>query len=192
MTASHLTIAGLAVLMEIVAIGLGSSSAAAEERLSASDAAVVDLLANQHGTTPSPPDAITGSVVPPTAAAPPKSQESPARGNPLWSVSLQSLSTTRERPIFSASRRPRPSARTPSAPPPPAATQPSRPLLSLVGAIAADNDGIALFVDLTNKTMLRLKIGESHLGWTLLNVDRREATLQRGRESIVFAIPSAR
>src|SRR5262245_7427318 len=57
----------------------------------------------------------------------------PSGGNPLWQIPVTSLSTTRERPIFSPSRRPPPTVNAPIAPSKPLAVAgPDRPPLSLV------------------------------------------------------------
>jgi general secretion pathway protein N len=114
-------------------------------------------------------------------------------GNPLWAVPLSALTATRERPIFSASRRP---------PPPPAAARPvvqvrpappraagsQRPRMSLVGTVAGA-EGIAVFVDQTTQTIVRLRTGEGHEGWVLRTVGAREVTLQNDRETAILALP---
>src|SRR5262245_1587560 len=72
------------------------------------------------------------------------SSEATQIANPLWAVTLTSLSVTRERPIFSPSRRPPqppaiaapPPAKPPPPPPPAKAAEPERPSLTLVGTIA--------------------------------------------------------
>jgi hypothetical protein len=53
-------------------------------------------------------------------------------GNPLWGIPISSLSATRERPIFSASRRPPAPMPVAEAPPPPPA-EPEHPPFTLVG-----------------------------------------------------------
>ena len=110
------------------------------------------------------------------------------RGNPLWAIPLASLSPTRERPIFSASRRAPPtiqsSANSASAP------LSTRPALALVGAIAGETEGIAIFLDQTTKGTIRLKTGEDHLGWTLRQVKGREAILQKELKTAIFTIPN--
>jgi general secretion pathway protein N len=103
------------------------------------------------------------------------------RGNPLWNRPLTSFAATRERPLFSPTRR------APSIPmtapglvqPRPAVT---RPPLSLVGAIVGEKDGMAIFVEETTKDVVRLRTGESHQGWILRSVQRREVTLERDRQ----------
>ena len=75
------------------------------------------------------------------------------------------------------------------APPPPPLSPPSRPLLTLVGAIASDTDSIAIFMDETTKAIVRMKVGESHSGWKLRSVAKRQATLEMARQIAVLVIP---
>jgi hypothetical protein len=56
-----------------------------------------------------------------------------------------------------------------------------------VGTISGEHAGIAIFLDAA-KGIVRLKIGESYLGWTLEEVRGREATLKKDRETAVIAI----
>src|SRR5438552_3274555 len=79
--------------------------------------------------------------------------EQPVSGNPLWAIPLTALSTTRERPIFSPSRRPPEppavvAAYVPPAKPEPAPpAEPNHPLLTLVGTIVGPLEGIGVFLD---------------------------------------------
>jgi hypothetical protein len=119
--------------------------------------------------------------------------ENPSRatvaGNPLWNVPLSSLHATRELPIFSASRRPPVISHAPSATPPPVvADRSGPPKIALVGAIAGEANGMAIFLDGTTKAVVRLKTGESYLGWRLLSVTGREATLQKDKERAILAL----
>src|SRR5271156_5599898 len=62
--------------------------------------------------------------------------------NPLWAIPLAILSNTRERPIFSSSRRPPPPAAVSvpaNAPPAPKPAPVEHPKLSLVGTIIGDD-----------------------------------------------------
>ena len=58
--------------------------------------------------------------------------------------------------------------------------QPTRPLLTLLGAIAGDEDGIAILVDEATKNVVRMKTGEKFSGWMLSSVGKRSATFQNG------------
>ncbi len=81
-------------------------------------------------------------------AAPAPVPERALSANPLWGIPLTSLSGTRDRPIFSSSRRPPPPAVAPAAVPNVAAVpkpkDPERPLLSLVGTIAGGDEGFVI------------------------------------------------
>ncbi len=145
---------------------------------------------------PRPPAHGLDTPTPPAAAAP-DGAKAPAvvrSGNPLWSVPLSTLTATRERPIFSASRRPPPPpvaaapvVQTRPAPPPPP-TQPERPRLSLVGTVGGE-DGIAVFVDQATQAIVRLRTGEGYDGWVLRTVGGREVTLQNDRDTAVLSLP---
>jgi hypothetical protein len=115
-------------------------------------------------------------------------------GNPLWAIPIKDLSVTRERPIFSPSRRPAPPAvaATPYVPPPPPPTAagPQRPQLVLVGTVVNAREGFGIFLDQATNAVLRLKTGEGHNGWILLSVQGREATLQKDRDTAVLALPT--
>ena len=123
------------------------------------------------------------------APQPPPAQS----GNPLWAVPLSALTVTRERPLFSASRRPpplpvaaQPVVQVRTAPPPPRQRQ--QPRLLLVGTVGGD-EGIAVFVDQTTQTILRLRTGEGHDGWVLRAVRPREVTLQNDGDTAILALP---
>ena len=114
--------------------------------------------------------------------------------NPLWRIPLASLTATRDRPIFAPTRRPpivvqAAPVKSEPPPPPPTLNAPSRPLLTLLGAIANDTDSIAIFMDETTKAIVRMKVGESHSGWMLRSVAKRQATLEMARQVAVLVIP---
>jgi general secretion pathway protein N len=113
-------------------------------------------------------------------------------GNPLWSVPLSVLTATRERPIFSASRRPPQRAVVApdlaSAPAPAKAAATERPPLALIGAVVGESDAIAVFLDRTNQKIIRLRQGESHAGWLLSSIQRREVTLKRADQTEVIVL----
>ena len=112
-------------------------------------------------------------------------------GNPLWGIPLEQLSVTRDRPIFSPSRRAPPAiAETPAVAVVPAVPEPpppQRPQLSLVGTVMNGVDGVAVFLDQGSKTPFRLRTGSDYQGWTLRQVEARSATLQKGEDFAVFS-----
>jgi hypothetical protein len=114
--------------------------------------------------------------------------------NPLWAIPLATLMTTRDRPIFSPSRRPPPPAVAPapvaSAPPPPKPARVERPQLALVGTIAGPEQSFGIFVDQTTKAALRLRIGEEYQGWRLRSVAPRDVTLEHDEQTAVLSLPS--
>jgi general secretion pathway protein N len=117
------------------------------------------------------------------------------RGNPLWPIALESLSATRERPIFLPSRR-RPSpvfaAASPSPPPigVPPPVKPEYPRLTLLGSVTGQSEDFAVFIDQGDRGIVRLRTGEDHRGWTLRSVQGREAILQKDRETLIFSLPA--
>jgi general secretion pathway protein N len=124
----------------------------------------------------------------------PARPERQVRGNPLWVIPLTSLNATRERPIFLPSRRaPAPVVAAAPPPPTPAPTpppaEPERPRLTLLGAVIGDVEAIAIFFDQGTRAIVRLRTGEDYSGWVLRSVKGREATLQKGRETVLLALP---
>ena len=126
-------------------------------------------------------------------AQPPGRPDRALSDNPLWEIPLESLSSTRERPVFSPSRRPPPvvaSAPPPKeAPPPPKPARVERPQLSLVGTITGDEESFGIFVEQTTKVALRLKVGEDYQGWKLQAVQGREVTLEHDQQTAVLTMP---
>lgn len=125
----------------------------------------------------------------PKPAAPPR----PLGANPLWAIPLANLSNTRERPIFSPSRRP-PVVQTPIAvavplAPPPSPPHVERPPLTLVGTVAGDSESFGIFVDSESSTALRLKLGEDYQGWRLRVVQGRDVSLERDQQTVVLSLP---
>jgi len=168
-----------------LALALAAAALASPVRLAAAtDQAVVP----DARAVPRPPAFDLESRPVRTAAAAAQS------GNPLWAVPLSALTATRERPVFSASRRPPPPpvAARPVVqvrPPPPPAAEPERPRMSLVGTVAGA-EGIAIFVDQKTQTIIRLHTGEGHEGWVLRTVGTRQVTLQNDHDTAILALPS--
>jgi general secretion pathway protein N len=120
----------------------------------------------------------------------------PPSGNPLWAIPLKDLNDTRDRPIFTPSRRPPPPlvVERPYVPPPPPPVEtkpPPEPLtLALLGTIAGESAGVALFMEKGSQEVVRLRTGESHQGWVLRSVHGREAMLEKGDRKETVTLPS--
>ncbi|MBV8925051.1 MAG: hypothetical protein JOZ74_06740 [Bradyrhizobium sp.] len=153
------------------------------------DAAVAEET-RLGGSTPSSGEPVTSVRVVAPVAAP----EHPPSANPLWAIPLTQLSGTRDRPIFSPSRRPSPPliAAVPAAPPLPAPRKKEvlPPPLSLVGTIAGDDESFGIFLDQSTKQALRLKLGEDYQGWKLRAVRGREVTIEKDRQTAVLTLPA--
>jgi hypothetical protein len=113
-------------------------------------------------------------------------ERAPPTGNPLWAIPLTDLSDTRDRPIFTPSRRPPPPpvVEKPYVPPPQRVDTkpPPEPLmLSLLGTITGNSDGVALFMEKNSQEVVRLRTGQFHPGWVLRSVQGRQAMLEKRR-----------
>jgi general secretion pathway protein N len=113
-------------------------------------------------------------------------------GNAVLAVPLSKLTMTRERPIFSASRRPPPPPASPviakPVEPPKPVEKEQQPPLILVGTVAGEDSGIAVFVEQATENVIRLRINESYKGWTLHSIQGREVTLLNDPKSSVLAL----
>ncbi|MEA2934675.1 MAG: hypothetical protein QOD74_1321 [Variibacter sp.] len=151
--------------------------------------------ANPPGAMDLPPSNVMPAPVDMSPNAAPRVDRSDPSGNPLWAIPLSALTATRERPLFLPSRRaPAPAiANTPVAVAPPIAAPPSaeseQPSLILVGAIASETEGYAVFLDQATNSVIRLKTGQDHSGWVLRSVKGREAVLQKDRQTTTLVLP---
>jgi hypothetical protein len=131
----------------------------------------------------------------PTNAENPSLRQPPPPGNPLWRIPIDSLSVTRERPLFSVSRRPPPPSPAPPVPPATnavssAPAKPERPPLTLQGTAIGKPRDIALVLDEVAKSSLSLRVGEAVQGWYLRSVDHEAATLEKGDRIVIIALPA--
>jgi general secretion pathway protein N len=174
---------GLALLSGGLSLGLSPASPAATS-------STLDVLSTERAADA--PDTVDLGRVTPIARPAREAAKPLPGGNPLWAIPLSVLSATQERPIFSASRRPPQRAvvapRQQVAAPPAKPPEPERLALSLIGAVVGDSDAIAVFLDLTNQKIVRLRQGDSHAGWVLNSVQGREVTLQKADRSEVLAL----
>lgn len=109
--------------------------------------------------------------------------------NPLWSMSLEDLAATRERPLFSPTRRPPPPA-LPSADPALASVPAAAPPFSLVGTVSSGEEKIVVLFDKNAKAPVTLRLGATASGWTLAKVDGRTVVLRRDDVSATLALPA--
>ena len=136
-------------------------------------------------------------VAPPVTAvrvvAPPPAPERALSANPLWAIPLTQLSATRERPIFSPSRRPPPAVvaaeATIAKAPAVRKKEPETPQFALVGTIASDEEGFGIFLDQSTKGALRLKGGGDYQGWKLRAIRSREVTMEKDQQAAVLTLP---
>ncbi len=155
-----------------------------------------------HVVAPPPPRAAEegkeGDGAPPRQIAALTAQaeepESPS-GNPLSTLPLKQLSMTRDRPIFSPSRRPPPPAKTLVAPvavrQPVKPAEPDRPAVTLLGTIIGIDDRIGVFIESGTQNIVRLRVGDDHQGWVLRLIKAREATLVKDRDQVaVLDLPA--
>jgi general secretion pathway protein N len=135
--------------------------------------------------TPAEPVTVVRSV--PVRAVPTRTPSA----NPLWGIPLGQLSETRDRPIFSPSRRPPPVAAAIAAPvkPPPPKREIRPPQLSLVGTIASEDESFGIFLDQSTKAALRLKVGEDYQGWKLQMIRGREVTMEKDEHAAIMTLP---
>lgn len=117
-------------------------------------------------------------------------------GNPLWGIPVRVLTATRERPLFSPSRRP-PAPPAVAAPPQPTRSfaaakppEPDHPLLTIVGTVVSASDGIGLFIDQATNDVIRMHTGQDHDGWVLRSVHGREASFEKNERKSTLALPA--
>ena len=177
-------IIGLALLSSLIltAGGVPASHAATS--------ATLDILPNDVAGAP---ERVEVGKLKPLAGQKQDAGKLPVSGNPLWSVPLSVLTATQERPIFSASRRPAPRAVAgphiePAIVPVAKLAEPERPALALIGSVVGDSDAIAVFLDRTNQKIVRLRAGDTHAGWVLSSVLRREVTLKKAEQTEVLVL----
>ena len=177
----------IAVAVLLSAVGAARSATAPGDAL---DAGIADdfRLAGPPANASAPADPVTTVRVAAPAAAPARALSA----NPLWAVPLTQLSGTRDRPIFSPSRRPPPVAAAAEpvvVKPPPRKKEIEPPQLSLVGTIASDDESFGIFIDQSTKAALRLKVGEDHQGWKLTRIRGREVTMEKDKQAAVLTLP---
>ena len=97
--------------------------------------------------------------------------------SPLAARPLEALSATRDRPLFSPSRRapaPPPVVAMPQAPPPP---PPSPPSVTLFGVVMDAGEARAIVQAGSAKQVRRVRIGDDIEGWKVTQIEQRRLML---------------
>jgi general secretion pathway protein N len=136
---------------------------------------------------------VADTAGPPKAPRTPDSGAESRAGNPLWTVPLRALSATRERPLFSASRRPPivavPTAAAPPKEEAPAPAPPDRPLLTLIGTILSAKASVAMVQVFNTEAISRLRIGQENDGWRVQAISLRSIVVEKGGQSVELGLP---
>jgi general secretion pathway protein N len=123
----------------------------------------------------------------PCALAQPSEQPTGTLANPLEAQPLDRLSATRERPLFSPTRRPIP----PPPPPPPEAAAvavvPQPPNLQLFG-IVVDDEGARAIVRSGAEKVDRVQIGDDIGGWKVSQIEGRRLVLSLDGRFATFTL----
>ena len=179
---------GLLLLVGVVLHGAAAATVAPS-----GDALDADLSDEARAVgTPSLSPVPAGPVTSVRVAAPQPAPERTQSANPLWAIPLTQLSGTRDRPIFSPSRRPPPVVTAEPVqvrPPPPRKKQVEPPPLSLVGTIAGEDESYGIFLDSATKVAIRLKVGDDYQGWRLRAIQGREVTVEKDQQGAVLSLP---
>ena len=134
----------------------------------------------------------------PAAPAAPDSAPAPvaANGNPLAAIAIQSLTVTRERPLFTPSRRPPPPpvvaapvVAAPAPAPAPVEAPPETPPFKLIGTIVGGDESIAIFFNPATNATTRVHAGKEEAGWKVTAVNARAATLEKGSQNVTLDLP---
>jgi len=113
-----------------------------------------------------------------------------AAANPLAAQSLEGLAATRERPLFSAQRRP-PTPPRYAAPPPPPPPAPLPPPQVAVYGIVAEPGGARAMVRANGDKVIGVRVGDDIAGWKVTKIERRQIELSLADRAVSFAMFSA-
>jgi hypothetical protein len=110
----------------------------------------------------------------------------PGQSNPLWAIPFPLFSPTRRPPPPVVAEAPKVSA--PVSAPPPA--PPEMPQVTLVGAVHGAGLDLAVLVDETDKSLVRLRVGQSVRGWTVHGLDARAAMIEKAQQQVKLELPT--
>jgi hypothetical protein len=150
-----------------------------------------------HGSTAGAPTASAdpaGNALARVMPNPAINTKTPAvSGNPVAEVPLDRLSDTRNRPVFSPSRRPP----APPAPPdtavhveraPEPLALPSPPGVALFGIVVGAQDARAFIATGAANRIIGVRAGDDVSGWTVTAITQRDLVLSRAERSATFTL----
>jgi len=178
-------------LLGAVALGAGSWAPVAKADASGRPGLAEIALASTEIESRAP---IAVDVAPDAGEPSPPISESPKGSNPLWAIPMSKLSATRDRPLFTPSRRPPPPTISAAPEPPPPMVKPviaESPSFKLVGTIIGEDNRIGIFMSETSKTMIRIREGEGDSGWTLRSIDPHSAVFEGYGRMVTLVFPEA-
>ena len=120
-----------------------------------------------------------------------------AEGDPLDALRLEDLSATRDRPLFTPTRRPPPPAPVEAAPSPEPAQVEEKaivlgpPPFDLVGSVIGEGAAVALLRNRTTNKVVRVKSGDDAEGWRVGAIGLRTVALahEARKETLALAAP---
>lgn len=106
---------------------------------------------------------------------------------------VEALTATRTRPLFVPGRRGPEVVEGLPAPSRPILAEPSDPTdvpltVALSGVVSGPGVALAILIDPANNATMRLKTGEEHDGWTLVEIGRTNVTFRRGEQDTVLTL----
>jgi len=177
MTARHMLLSTATSLFAVSAIALSAFAAISANDVPDDATSRPSIDVELHPTKPTP-----------------TKPERTTFGNPLWGIPLGSLSVTRERPIFSASRRgPAVAVSVPRSEPVKPIVRPPEPEhlnLMLVGTVVSEAESIGVFLDQSTHIFIRLRAGEEHSGWIVRSIKARKASLEKNSRTETLSLPA--
>jgi hypothetical protein len=114
--------------------------------------------------------------------------ETQAATTPLASQPLESLSATRERPLFSPTRRPPPPPPVIVTGPPPPPPPPPPPDVALFGIVMDGDNARAIIRATPGGKVTRVGIGDDVGGWKVAQIDGRKLVLMLDERLVTFVM----
>jgi hypothetical protein len=107
--------------------------------------------------------------------------------NPVAALSLDQLSATRERPLFSPSRR-APNPPVVFVPPPPLQPPAAPPNLQLYGTIINADEALAIVFSSSTNRAARVRVGDEIGGWRVDKIEERKVVISLDERTAVFTM----